>query len=177
MKLQLHTSGFESAKQNTHDVHSLLKAALSTRKAEVALPFRYLQNNVHNDQFYGREDILSSLEQYICAQYVSRVRTGISSVVLHGLGGCGKSSIAREYLFRHLTNFEVIIWLYADSKAKLDLQFIDLARAMNFFNDGSTIHCREVVLQFIQRLGLYITDVSRSGRLIDNYRCSLAHRI
>ena len=44
------------------------------------------------------------------------------SFAIYGIGGYGKSEIALEYVRRHLTEYHVIVWLHADSTAKLEDQ-------------------------------------------------------
>lgn len=43
-------------------------------------------------------------------------------VAIHGIGGCGKSQLALENVYRHLTEYHVVLWLHADSMAKLEGQ-------------------------------------------------------
>jgi hypothetical protein len=72
--------------------------------------------------FSGREDI-------ICAIYSTLKGTTSSAgevrpptdkvIVLHGLGGMGKSSIALEYSFRYSDSYTAVLWVDVTSAASL----------------------------------------------------------
>ncbi|MBM7773504.1 tetratricopeptide (TPR) repeat protein [Actinokineospora baliensis] len=46
--------------------------------------------------------------------------------VLTGMGGVGKSSLARAYAEQHLDDYGVVWWIHAEDKAALDRQYRDL---------------------------------------------------
>ncbi|EUC45997.1 hypothetical protein COCMIDRAFT_25875 [Bipolaris oryzae ATCC 44560] len=160
------TAGFEAAKKTAEEVEKrdeeakmrsdnilqYIKSMVSpTANMNVTLPFRFLQNCPRRNGFFGRDEHLSKLDRYLDQTQAYSPRK-MRSVVLHGLGGCGKSSIAREYMYRHFdTNeYQVILWLYADSRRKLATQFIYIARQLN--QDTSENEARDVVLHWINNL-------------------------
>jgi hypothetical protein len=51
-----------------------------------------------------------------------------SAVVLHGLGGIGKTQLAIEYIRRHKESYTAIFWLDANDEESLKLSFRDVAR-------------------------------------------------
>jgi len=72
--------------------------------------------------FSGREDIISTIYSTLkggtsCNGKV-QLRTD-KVVVLHGLGGMGKSSIALEYSFRYSDSYTAVFWVDATSAASL----------------------------------------------------------
>jgi tetratricopeptide (TPR) repeat protein len=71
----------------------------------------------------GREDLLTELD----ARLTSRDQTGPSIVVLYGLGGAGKTSVAVEYAHRHLEECAVVWQLAAEKPAALAAGFSELA--------------------------------------------------
>lgn len=113
---------------------------------------RFIQNSVRNDRFFGREEVLDHLSQLLSDRPSGDGRR-LSSVVIHGLGGCGKSSVAREFMYRHFDHYPVIIWLHADTSEKLETQFVQIARALGFATDTGINRSREEVLQWITNLG------------------------
>lgn len=111
----------------------------------IALPFRFLQNCIRNDQFLSRHKYTKQLDTYFFSGS-SQPNAAMQSVVIHGLGGCGKSSVA------NFEKYRVILWLYADTASKLDTQCINLARVLGIKTPES--HAREAVLQWINHLSL-----------------------
>jgi hypothetical protein len=77
----------------------------------------------------------------------------VQSVVIHGLGGCGKSSVAKEYMFRRLDDYAVVLWLYADVREKLETQFINLSRKLGM--QATESDAREAVLDWVNHLGMH----------------------
>ena len=51
-----------------------------------------------------------------------------SAVVLHGLGGIGKTQLAVEYIRRHKEKYTAIFWLNANDEDCLRLSFRDIAQ-------------------------------------------------
>ena len=51
-----------------------------------------------------------------------------STVVLHGLGGIGKTQLAIEYTRRHKEKYTAIFWLNAKDEDSLTLNFRDIAQ-------------------------------------------------
>ncbi|MCD7752075.1 MAG: tetratricopeptide repeat protein [Lachnospiraceae bacterium] len=56
--------------------------------------------------FVGREEILKQIADTFAA--------GCSPVILYGMGGMGKSAIAREYLRRRQNDYDHVLFLYCD---------------------------------------------------------------
>lgn len=136
-----------------HDIHIL--DILQTSHAApasppvplpVSFPFRFLQNCIRNDQFFGREEQMTRLDSIFSQPYAQ----SIQSVVIHGLGGSGKSSLAKEYMYRRMGRYDVVLWVHADNVSKLNTQFISLARALGIFTHEG--QAREAVLHFINNL-------------------------
>jgi hypothetical protein len=51
-----------------------------------------------------------------------------SAVVLHGLGGIGKTQLATKYTTRHKEKYSAIFWLNANDEDSLKLSFRDIAQ-------------------------------------------------
>jgi hypothetical protein len=93
---------------------------------------------------------------------INRRNPRLASVVIHGLGGLGKSSVALEYMYRHWDAYSVILWLYAGNRAKLDSQFVQLARLLGLpVEIGNVNNSREAVVHWIIHLGMIFLHRSR----------------
>ena len=128
-------------------------------------PFRYIQNVPRNDQFFGREDCLTHVDRELRPDS-EPTKQLIRSVVIHGLGGCGKSSVAKEYMYpeHNAGKYEVIIWFYADSRDKPETQFITLARDLGM--KVTEPEARHAVLNWINNLGKSSLPSSKEMTLI-----------
>jgi hypothetical protein len=161
LTLQLHTAGHIYSQRRENDtikrdqeMMKLLKATVVKPNAiaVVQFPFRFLQNCIRNDSFFGRQDHVKQLDTLLSPELGTRKTSDKSmrSIVIHGLGGCGKSSVAKEYMYLRFDQYKVILWLYADTATKLDAQCILLARALGL--DVAEGHTREAVLHWINHL-------------------------
>jgi hypothetical protein len=76
-----------------------------------------------NHQFCGREDFIEAIRSAFEESTLSRVTEAQPMirkvVILYGLGGIGKSSIALEYSFRHSGSYTGVFWVDASSEASL----------------------------------------------------------
>jgi len=73
-------------------------------------------------QFVAREKELSKIHELLHG-HSSR-----SCVVLHGLGGIGKTQLTIEYIRRHKEKYTAIFWLNANDQDSLKLSFRDVAQ-------------------------------------------------
>lgn len=73
-------------------------------------------------QFVAREKELSEMHELL-QDHSSR-----SCVVLHGLGGIGKTQLAITYARRHKEKYTAIFWLNANDEDSLKLSFRDVAQ-------------------------------------------------
>jgi hypothetical protein len=73
-------------------------------------------------QFVAREKELSKMYELL------QGHNSRSCVVLHGLGGIGKTQLAIIYARRHIEKYTAIFWLNANDKDSLKLSFRDIAQ-------------------------------------------------
>lgn len=73
-------------------------------------------------QFVARESELTEMHQLLHGH------TSRSAVVLHGLGGMGKTQLAIEYTRRHKEKYTAMFWLNANDENSLRLSFRDVAK-------------------------------------------------
>lgn len=154
LSIELSTAGLEDSKKRDTSIMALIESSSSNQllRSAVTFPVRFVQNAPRNDQFFGREDHLANLDVQLRPDSDPKIQR-MRSVVIHGLGGSGKSSVAKEYMYREYNagKYLVILWLYADSTDKLETQFIALARHLRIKAGES--EARHAVLRWINNLG------------------------
>jgi hypothetical protein len=73
-------------------------------------------------QFVAREQELAEMHQLLHS-YTTR-----STVVLHGLGGIGKTQLTIAYAKRHKVKYTAIFWVNANDQNSLKLSFVHIAQ-------------------------------------------------
>ncbi|WP_433222130.1 tetratricopeptide repeat protein [Microtetraspora malaysiensis] len=95
-------------------------------QVEVTAPVRRIQER-RTDAFVGREQALAELEQMLAAPSDHVV---IRQVV-HGMGGVGKSELARHYAHTHWDRYRLVWWITADSYGAVQQGLAGLAAAVH----------------------------------------------
>ncbi|KUL22000.1 FxSxx-COOH system tetratricopeptide repeat protein [Actinoplanes awajinensis] len=80
-----------------------------------------------NDDFTGREEMLDILDRRLRQDRVAAVL----SHSLHGMGGVGKSQIAAEYAYRHMTDYDVIWFVPAEQESQIRHSLMELGEHLN----------------------------------------------
>ena len=78
------------------------------------------------DYFVGRASNLSSIEKVLLPIIAPERKV----VVLHGLGGIGKSQLAIEYAKQHRDDYTAVFWLNAKTEDTLKQSFVAGARRL-----------------------------------------------
>lgn len=68
-------------------------------------------------------------------------RSGRSAVVLHGLGGIGKTQLAVEYGRKHKEKYTAIFWLNANDEDSLRLSFREIAQQVLKYHPSTGVLC------------------------------------
>lgn len=90
------------------------------------LPCHYVPFGI-DEQFFGRDDILQKLKEVLDpVEGYSRRKY----LVLHGLGGVGKTKIALQYVNQSRHRFDAILWISADNSIKLTQSFLEASRRL-----------------------------------------------
>ncbi len=100
---------------------------------------------MRNRNFVDRPDVFKALDRAIMTS-----KNGgheCKPVVVCGLGGMGKSEIAREFCYRHQSNYQYIFWIDADTETTLQTSFLETAQAIGLpKTDNAVPH----MLQWLQ---------------------------
>jgi hypothetical protein len=83
-------------------------------KVSVKLPFP------RNANFTGRDEIITDLRNYFVSGSSGKGGSKRKVVVLCGMGGIGKTQIALEYAYRHISDYTSIFWVDVKNKDTLN---------------------------------------------------------
>jgi tetratricopeptide (TPR) repeat protein len=115
-------AGLTTATVATPDrLETLLHQALSALPRAHSALGRVWTIPVRSAEFVGRDAALRDLR--------SALPSG-RPVVVHGVGGAGKTSVAVEYAHRHSADYDIAWWVPAEEPALLPHHVADLARAL-----------------------------------------------
>lgn len=97
-----------------------------------------------NPNFTGRSTLLS----WIDSQFATK-ETVAPRLVLHGLGGVGKTQIANEYLYKFSDSYKLIWWIRSEELGKISDDFAELALALQL--DGAGHSDRSSLIEAVRR--------------------------
>lgn len=125
-------------------------------KPKLAIPCFSVGSQTRKDPFFGRNDILKSIDKRLLPETDLAPTTEESSSLvlggnlktfaLCGPGGVGKTSIASEYVFSRRDRFNAIFWVTADSRNILleDFARIAVELGLQDKSDGHDLACEVV---------------------------------
>jgi len=79
-------------------------------------------------KFIERDAEMQELEQLLISNITTTSRQKV--VVLHGLGGIGKTQLAAEFARKHHHVFSSVFWLDGESEASLKLSFANMTQRL-----------------------------------------------
>lgn len=109
---------FERAKPTTPPGFTGSRSVTTEPRFPGALPPVWNVPYNRNPNFTGRESLLADIR--------SALASG-QPVVLHGLGGMGKTQIAIQYSYHHMADYQVVWWIRSEESATLASDYSDLA--------------------------------------------------
>ncbi|GAA1022038.1 ATP-binding protein [Acrocarpospora pleiomorpha] len=77
--------------------------------------------------FVGREDVLAVMTETLTG---TSVQMAIGQVI-HGMGGIGKSEVARQYIARHSQRYQLVWWITATSDEEIKADLASLAERVH----------------------------------------------
>lgn len=90
--------------------------------------------SARNAVFTGRDEAMEKLRR----QVTGGSTTVILPVALHGLGGVGKTQLAREYAHRFSADYDLVWWINAESTEFIDEALAELARRLRLPGTGES---------------------------------------
>lgn len=134
----------------------------------VKLPCYLLDHSVAVKDFFGREKVLSEIDDYLLVKNGEKVMSTLKTVAISGMGGIGrylgtstapeltplgKTSIAYQYVKTRMDEFRAIFWLNADTADKLNNSFGRMALELELQHsdeDRDQVMSRNLVLQWLE---------------------------
>jgi hypothetical protein len=80
-----------------------------------------------NENFYGRQEELERINQYLDYRGNTQLRT----YTIYGRRGVGKTDIAMQYAYTNPSGFEAIFWVQCETSLSLRQSFTEMAVALN----------------------------------------------
>lgn len=117
------------SKKNQELVEALESLKTGPAKDE-RLPCHCLPNRVDR-QFFGRTEDLASMSDHL----IAKNHPGVKVVLLHGLGGVGKSTMALRFATTNHHDFDAILWINADEPTKIQHSFLDFAQRLGIISE------------------------------------------
>ncbi|MFJ5059740.1 FxSxx-COOH system tetratricopeptide repeat protein [Streptomyces nigra] len=120
--------------------------------------------------FTGREELLDQLHRRLLVEKA----TAVLPHALHGMGGVGKSLLAVEYLYRKMTEYDVVWWISAERTAQISLSLVELAPRLGLTRGSDASSTVAAVLEAL-RIGkpysnwLLVFDNAESPKAVQQF--------
>ena len=138
----------QATQQGISEVKMLVRDASARKQSSSPskTPIRMIPY-CQNECFFGRRPILDDLSKTLDpARLPKRQR----KFALYGLGGCGKTQVALEYVYSHFEEYEVILWISSSSVEKIEKAFVEAALLLGLGEPG--LHANEARQYALKRL-------------------------
>lgn len=125
------------------------RGKLIAKSRVVHIPLCNLRPGERNRHFFGRHDLLEEIDDSLIPKFKHTVRNCVQepqTFVICGLGGVGKTELAREYAFTRRAQFGAIIWIKAGQAQQISDGFANIAKHVNSdFSQNETIQWLEAL--------------------------------
>src|SRR5216684_8991755 len=101
---------------------------LSANTPRAALPLVWNIPYPRNPFFTGRDELLTKLSTALNANQAAALS---QPQAISGLGGIGKTQIAVEYAYQHHQDYQVVLWVLADTHEFLVSGYVTIATLLN----------------------------------------------
>ncbi|KAI1110909.1 hypothetical protein F5Y14DRAFT_335750 [Nemania sp. NC0429] len=91
----------------------------------VAYPIHLLPSTHHAAVFHGRNDTLASINSHL-----DRGGDNLRSVLVHGIGGVGKTQTALQYAHRNASKYDAIFWIQSETYLSINASIKKIARGL-----------------------------------------------
>ncbi|CAK1367572.1 unnamed protein product [Cercospora beticola] len=134
----VHSDQLEPATFVRIDAHPP-ESEVTSRDPVISLPCYHIPYE-RNDDFVGREDLLQEMRERLHSYTHSGLQADseeLKTYAICGPGGMGKTQTAAHFALSSTDNYDAILWMRADTHAKLATDFNDAAVALGLVQVGS----------------------------------------
>lgn len=117
----------------------LALADFTAHQKSLAVPYSMLRPGERNPYFFGRQDTLGLIDGALLpgnSSGTGAIPRKVQTYAICGLGGVGKTELAREYAFSRQGLFEAVFWFEAEQTTQLSEGFALIASKLGY-NDKS----------------------------------------
>ncbi|RDW69390.1 hypothetical protein BP6252_08410 [Coleophoma cylindrospora] len=118
----IYSEGRENAMKRLRE--EIDKVSKGSQREDFSITFS-LDNVIGIENFVARETELVEMHRHLCGDGSRR------TVILHGLGGIGKTQLTIAYAKRHKDNYSAIFWLNIKDEDSLKQSFAKVARQIS----------------------------------------------
>ena len=132
-------AGQEATDKNFETLKKLLK-----HRPEVSVkPAHHIPFSI-NPLFVGRETELEMIKTALDLNDPRSVDQGQRAVVIHGLGGLGKTEIALAFAHQSEGSYDSVLWVSAETPEKVQTSFSEIAVKLNIGSAGEKKDEKEI---------------------------------
>lgn len=129
-------------------------AQFTATEKTLDVPYQMLNPATRNVNFWGRKDVLGEIDQVLlpsAPRSTDQLYTGPQMYAICGLGGVGKTEIAREYAFSRQDCFDAVFWIEADQDTQLAEGFAEIATKLGYMDstDQDRVVSRNITLEWL----------------------------
>jgi Cdc6-like AAA superfamily ATPase len=144
--------------QKYHEVLNLM-ANFHHQRPEAAPKNTHYIPFTESSRFWGREDILASIDDALLADHLNR---SLRSFALHGMGGVGKTQIALKYANASREKFDGVFWISAENSITIRQSFREIAKRLGLIKPDTETDDNAVMLE-VKR---WLSSTSESSQIV-----------
>lgn len=140
----------EDSHGNVSRTSSASRRGFLAPKAFVSLPFDFPRSCLDRQHYFsGRGPELDLCAKLLVApEEHDPTLVSLRSLTISGLGGCGKTELAYQFVVRYRHKFDVVLIIKADKSSRITEQYDQIAISLGLieeYDHPSTDECREVL--------------------------------
>lgn len=133
-----------------HPVPFLPVGSRSQGEEVAKLPCIMMPPALHGGRFFNRDDVIKKIEASF-----GRQEETFRSVALHGIGGIGKTAVARRYIGNKRKKGEVdaVLWIDAEKESSIKASFTTIGKSLELpnINEENPDANQFIVMGWLQR--------------------------